>query len=97
MVANSYLTNYTYYVQSDVVDLLASGFTGILKSWWDKYLNEESRKRIQNAIQVDENNLPIFDENIGTEKSNEVNTLIYTIIKYVIRTPSDIHSRIQTN
>ena len=87
MVANSYLTNYSEYTQSDVVELLASGFTGMIKSWWDKYLTEESRENIKSATQLDENNLPIFDKNIRMKKPNGVNTLICTIIKYFIMIP----------
>ena len=84
MVANSYLTNYTDYTQSDVVELLASSVTGMLKSWWDKYLTEESRENIKNAVQLNKNNLPIFVKNIRMKKLDRVNILIYTIIKYFI-------------
>ena len=32
MVVNSYLTNYSEYTQSDIVELLAFGFTRMIKS-----------------------------------------------------------------
>ena len=60
-------------------------FTGVLRSWWDKYLNETTRQEIQNAN---------FDENMGIGKPDGINTLIYTIIKYFIGTFSEINSRI---
>ncbi|KAL7259114.1 hypothetical protein ACSBR1_005087 [Camellia fascicularis] len=52
------------------------------------------REDIQNAVQVDENDFPIFDEDIGTSKPDGINTLIFTIIKHFIGTPTNIHSRI---
>ena len=49
MVANSYLSNYHDYSQPEIVSLLTSGFTGMLKSWWDKYLTPDTRESIQHA------------------------------------------------
>ncbi|KAL7177568.1 hypothetical protein ACSBR2_030845 [Camellia fascicularis] len=49
---------------------------------------------IQNAIQVDENDFLIFDEDIRTSKPDGINTLIFTIIKHFIGTPTNIHPRI---
>jgi hypothetical protein len=49
MVANSYLNN-NYATTPDIVDNLTLGFVGTLKSWWEKYLTEESREEIKHAI-----------------------------------------------
>lgn len=44
MVANSYLSNFDH-IQPEIVDLLTFGFTQMLKSWLDKYLNSEPAKK----------------------------------------------------
>ena len=46
IVANSYLSNYPDYTQPEIVSLLTSDFTGMLKSWWDKYLTQDMREDI---------------------------------------------------
>ena len=45
---------------------------------WNHYLIEESKDEIRNAVQKDEEGLPIFDERIGKGVLDGVNTLIYT-------------------
>ena len=52
----------------------------------DSYLIEESRDSINDE------GLPIFDESIGRGIPDGVNTLIYTILKHFVGTPSDISS-----
>ncbi|KAF7140837.1 hypothetical protein RHSIM_Rhsim06G0093100 [Rhododendron simsii] len=37
----------------------------MLKAWWDKYLTNESREEIKHVVQIDENGLPIFDNEIA--------------------------------
>ena len=74
MVANSYLSNYPDYNQLEIVSLITSGFTGMLKSWLEKNLNEDQRESILHTNQKDENNLPIFDETIGYYKPDGINT-----------------------
>ena len=49
MVANSYLSNYPDYTQPEIVSLLTSGFIGMLKSWWDRYLTFDAHESIQHA------------------------------------------------
>jgi hypothetical protein len=49
MVANAYDTNHKL-SQSEIVDLLATGFSGTLRSWWDKHLTEDSREEIRKAV-----------------------------------------------
>ena len=93
MVANSYITTFKQLNQSEIVEILASGFTGTLRSWWEKHITEDTRFSIINAYQLDNEGQPIFDESIGIP-SDGVNTLIYTIIKYFIETPSNITERI---
>jgi hypothetical protein len=93
MVANAYDTNHKL-SQSEIVDLLATGFSGTLRSWWDKHLTEDSREEIRKAVKKTEDGLPIFDERVGRGEPDCVNTLIYTIIKHFVGTPSNITSRI---
>jgi hypothetical protein len=93
MIANAYDTNQNL-SQFEIVDLLAIGFSSTLCNWWDKHLTEESRKDIRKAMKKNEDGLPIFDEKIGRGEHDCVNTLIYTIIKHFVGTPSNITSRI---
>ena len=94
MVANSYITNHQLR-QSEVVSLLEIGFTGTLRAWWDKHLTDDVKSGIVHAVKIYEEGFPIFDEdvpNMGTEDG--VNTLLYTIIKHFIGTPSNTTVRI---
>jgi hypothetical protein len=93
MVANAYDTNQNL-SQSEIVDLLATGFSGTLRSWWDKHLTEETREGIRKAVKKGDDGFPIFNERIGMGEPDCVNTLIYTIIKHFIGTPSNITARI---
>ncbi|KAG7941967.1 hypothetical protein I3843_16G075600 [Carya illinoinensis] len=82
-----------------IVDILTSGFSGMLHAWWDKHLTVEDRETIRTAIKRDGDGLPILDteENRreGTHGSPDgVNTLIYTIVKHFVGTPSNITNRI---
>ncbi|KAL4603778.1 hypothetical protein ACB092_10G148100 [Castanea dentata] len=43
MVGIAYINNHDNLDHPDIVDLLASGFTGSLRGWWDSHLTEESR------------------------------------------------------
>ncbi|CAL9010817.1 unnamed protein product [Prunus brigantina] len=87
MVANSYITNHSLR-QSEIVPLLETGFTGTLRSWWDKHLTDESRNSIIHAVKLNEDGLPLFDTNIGRGIEDGVNTLLYTIIEHFVGTPS---------
>ena len=93
MVANAYITNHNL-DQAKIVHILTTGFSRTLCGWWEKYLIEESRESIKKAIKKDDDGLPIFDERIGQGIPDGVNTLIYTIIKHFVGTPSNISSRI---
>jgi hypothetical protein len=93
MVANAYDTNQNL-SQSEIVDLLATGFSGTLRSWWDKHLTEETREGIRKAVKIDANGFPVFKEKIGMGELDCVNTLIYTIVKHFVGTPSNITARI---
>ncbi|CAL9004308.1 unnamed protein product [Prunus brigantina] len=93
MVANSYITNHSLR-QSEIVPLLETGFTGTLRSWWDKHLTDESRNSIIHAIKLNEDGLPLFDENIGRGIEYGVNTLLYTIVEHFVGTPSHTQARI---
>jgi hypothetical protein len=74
--------------------LLATGFSGTFRNWWDKHLTEESREDIRKVVKKTKDGLPIFDEKVGRGEPDCVNTLIYTIIKHFVGTPSNITSRI---
>jgi hypothetical protein len=80
--------------QYEIIDLLATGFSSTFRNWWDRHLTEESREDIRKAVKKNEDGLPIFDEKIGRGEPDCVNTLIYTIIKHFVDTPSNITSRI---
>ena len=92
MVANNYVNEGRSH--TEVIELLALGFTGKLLQWWNNCLIEESKEDIKHAIQKDEEGLPIFDESRGKGVPDGVNTLIYTIMKHFIGKPSNITSRI---
>ncbi|KAL4645013.1 hypothetical protein ACB092_02G205600 [Castanea dentata] len=94
MVGIAYINNHDNLDHPDIVDLLASGFTGSLRGWWDSHLTEESRESIKHAVKRDTDGMPIFDENINRGVPDGVNTLVYTILKHFVGTPSNISSRI---
>ncbi|KAL7235354.1 hypothetical protein ACSBR1_018786 [Camellia fascicularis] len=43
---------------------------------------------------MNDNGFPLFDEEIGSSIPDGINTLIYTIVKHFIGTPTNIYSRI---
>jgi hypothetical protein len=93
MVANAYDTNQNL-SQCEIVDLLATSFSGTLRSWWDKHLIEETRGGIRKAVKMGDDGFLIFNEKVGMGEPDCVNTLIYTIIKHFIGIPSNITARI---
>jgi len=92
LISNAYVNNNIR--QPDIVKILTQGFSGVLRNWWDKLLSRYAKETIQNAVKRNDEGFPIFDETIGSAQSDGVNTLIYTILKHFIGTPSDITSRI---
>jgi hypothetical protein len=93
MVANSYMTNHQL-THVEIIDLLVTGFSGKLKSWWEKHFTEESRDLIKHSVKKDEEGNPIFDKRIGMGIPDGVNSLVFTITRHFIGTPSNITSRI---
>ena len=91
MVGIAYQNNHDL-DQPEIVNLLVTGFSGTLRGWWDSYLTEESRDSIRHVVTKNDEGLPIFDESIGRGILNGVNTLIYTILKHFVSTPSNISS-----
>ena len=81
MVGIAYQNNHDL-DQSEIDNLLVTGFAGTLRGWWDSYITEESRKSITHAVKKNDEGLPIFDESIGRGIPDSVNTLIYTILKH---------------
>ena len=49
----------------EIVDLLVTGFFGILCGCWDSYLTEDFRESIKTAVKKNDEGFPIFDESIG--------------------------------
>uniref|UniRef100_A0A251VEY4 Putative reverse transcriptase domain, Zinc finger, CCHC-type, Aspartic peptidase domain protein n=1 Tax=Helianthus annuus TaxID=4232 RepID=A0A251VEY4_HELAN len=89
MAANAYKANGNN--EAQILTMIVSGFTGILKGWWDKYLTEEEKHIIQNAKKLiikTENNVQI-----PTETPDIINTLIFAIIKHFIGNPTDYQER----
>ena len=78
--------------QPEIVNLLVTRFSSTLHGLWDSYLTEESRDSIRHAVKKNNEGLPIFDESIGRGILDSVNTLIYTILKHFVGTPSNISS-----
>ena len=76
----------------EILDLLATGFSGTLHRWWDSYLTEDSKESIKHAVKKNDEGLPIFYESIGRGIPDGVNTLVYTILKHFVGTPSNISS-----
>jgi hypothetical protein len=74
--------------------LLATGFSSTLRSWWDKHLTEDTKEGIRKAVKKGEDGFPIFNEKVGMGEPDAVNTLIFTIVKHFIGTPSNITTRI---
>ena len=91
MVANNYLNEGRPH--TEVVELMVVGFTGKLLSWWNHYLTEESKEEIKSAVQKDKDGHPTFDKIIGEGGPDGVNTLIYTITRHFIGTPSNITTK----
>ena len=93
MVGIAYQNNYDL-DQPEIVNLLVTGFSGTLRGWWDSYLTKDSKDSIRNAVKKNDEGFPIFDESIGRGILDCVNTLIYTILKHFVGTPSNISSRV---
>ena len=64
--------------------MIISGFTGILRGWWDNYLNESQKNEVLNAVktEVDQNNQPVV-------VSDAVYTLIHAIIYHFMGSVSN--------
>ena len=92
MVANNYLND--GHQHTEAIELMILGFTGKLLDWWNNCITREFKEDIKHVVQKNENENPIFDERIGRGVLNEVNTLIYTIMKHFVGKPSNITSRI---
>ena len=93
MVGIAYQNNHDLN-QPEIVSLLVTGFSNTLYGWWDSYLTEDSKDSIRNAVKKNDEGFPIFDESIGHGILDGVNTLIYTILKHFVGTPSNISSRV---
>ena len=64
--------------QPDIVNLLVNEFSSTLCKWRDSYPTS----------------LPIFAKRIGCSILDDLNTPIYTILKYFVDTPSNISPRV---
>ena len=93
MVGIAYMNNHNLN-HPEIVDLFVTSFFGTLCRWWDSYLTEDFRESIKIVVKKNDEGLPIFNESIGRGIPNGVNTLIYTILKHFVGTPSNISFRI---
>ena len=91
MVGIAYMNNHNL-DHPEIVDLLVTGFSGTLCGWQDSYFTEDSRESIKTAVKKNDEGLPIFYESIGRGIPDGVNTLIYTVLKHFVGTPSNISS-----
>jgi hypothetical protein len=91
MVANAYMTNHDV-SDYDIVELLVTGFSGTLNSWWDKHLTQDAKTRIKTDVKINDDGTSVLND--GKQLPDGVNTLIYTIVKHFVGTPSNITSRI---
>ena len=62
------------------------------KSLQDSYLTKDFREFIKTVVKKNDEGLPIFDESIVRGIPDGVNTLIYTVLKHFVVTPSNISS-----
>jgi hypothetical protein len=46
----------------EIVELIVTGFSSKLKTWWDKHLTDESKELIKTAVKKDDDGNPIFNE-----------------------------------
>ena len=58
------------------------------------HISQTNLEILLHAVKKNDESLPIFDENIGRGILNGVNTLIYTILKHFVGTPSNISSQV---
>ena len=58
-------------------DLLTSGFTGILKNWWENYIQEDGCNKIRTHMN-------------SQGQPDNIDTLIYTIVTNFLESPKDI-------
>ena len=62
-----------------IAHLIVTGFTGLLKCWWDHYLNNDDRNQILIAIKRETDRSVIMTNRQPSQDA--VNTLIFTITK----------------
>ncbi|XP_043725526.1 uncharacterized protein LOC122672090 [Telopea speciosissima] len=89
MVANAYRIKETS--DQAIADLLASGFTGQLKGWWDYVLTTNQKTEILTTVQTTKDRVIILED--GRVVEDAVNTLIYNITKYFLGDPSRLKDR----
>ncbi|KAK9268921.1 hypothetical protein L1049_000686 [Liquidambar formosana] len=77
---------------SQAFHLIITGFTSQLKGWWDHFLDDQYRHNIEHTTKVDNNNNPILDAR-GQPVSDNINTLIYTIVRHFLGDPLTIIER----
>ncbi|GJR33160.1 hypothetical protein Tco_1109392 [Tanacetum coccineum] len=89
MASNAYKTHKN--TESQIVEILISGFTGSLKGWWDNYVSENEKSLVFKAkktIVKNENEMPV-----ETQEDDMVNTLIFAILKNFVGNPSVYQER----
>jgi len=80
MVASAYRIKHS---EEQIIKLIVAGFTGILKGWWDNYLNSENRMYITTCVKTEDNTqIPLM-----------VETLVTAIIHNFIGDPKNFYER----
>ena len=79
MAASAYRVKHS---EEQTIKLIVAGFTGILKGWWDNYLNSENRMYIT-TVKTEDN----------TQISLMVETLVTAIIHNFIGDPKNFYER----
>ena len=91
MAANAYKTQ-TGTSDKAIAEILVAGFTSQLKGWWDHLLTKQQQFDILDAIQTDEENVPILD-GYNSPIQDAVATLILTISLHFIGDPSHLRDK----
>jgi hypothetical protein len=61
MVANAYMTNHSL-SNFDIVELLTTGFSASLSSWWDKHLTQEAKTQIKTVFKINDDGIPVLND-----------------------------------
>ena len=75
-----------------IAHLIVTGFTGLLKCWWDHYLNNDDRNKILTIVKREIDGSVIMTNRQPSQDA--VNTLIFTITKHFVGDPNQYKERV---